>query len=82
MFPIRCFTCGAVIGSKYEKYKKLLETGLSKKNALDRLNVMRICCRRMFLTHVELIDKLLLFPQTIPRDFEKNLNIRTNYQKI
>lgn len=51
-FPVRCFTCGAVIGDLYEDYKAALE----KKPAaevLNELGVDRYCCRRMFLGHVE-----------------------------
>jgi len=29
MFPVRCFTCGAVIAHKWEEYKKLIEEGKS-----------------------------------------------------
>ena len=52
-FPVRCFTCGAVIGDLWEKYKAGL---LAKKPAaeiLDELGIERYCCRRMFLGHVE-----------------------------
>lgn len=51
-FPVRCFTCGAVIGDLYGKYK----AALANKGAgetLDELGVDRYCCRRMFLGHVE-----------------------------
>jgi DNA-directed RNA polymerase subunit N len=51
-FPVRCFTCGAVIGDRYEKYK----AGLENKSAgelLDEMGIDRYCCRRMFLGHVE-----------------------------
>jgi DNA-directed RNA polymerase subunit N len=51
-FPVRCFTCGAVIGDCYEKYK----VGLENKSAgeiLDSMGIERYCCRRMFLGHVE-----------------------------
>ncbi|VVB98250.1 DNA-directed RNA polymerase subunit N [uncultured archaeon] len=53
-FPVRCFTCGAVIGDLYEEYKKLLPQGPDK--ALDQLGVTRYCCRRMFVSHVEMIE--------------------------
>ncbi len=51
-FPVRCFTCGAVIGDLYEEYKKLSPQGTAK--ALDQLGVTRYCCRRMFVSHVEM----------------------------
>jgi len=59
--PIRCFTCGSVIGDKYEKFIKLVEEGMDPKEALDKLGVKRYCCRRMLLTHVEIIDEFLIY---------------------
>ncbi len=55
-FPVRCFTCGSVIGDLYEDYKKLLPQGADK--ALDQLGITRYCCRRMFISHVELMDTI------------------------
>ncbi len=55
-FPVRCFTCGAVIGDKYEEYKRLLPQGADK--ALDSLGFNRYCCRRMFVSHVEAVEGL------------------------
>lgn len=51
-FPVRCFTCGSVIGDLYEEYKKLAPSGADK--ALNQLGVKRYCCRRMFISHVEM----------------------------
>ena len=38
------------------KFKLIL---LKFRKALDSLNLKRYCCRRMILTHVDLIEKLL-----------------------
>jgi len=64
MIPIRCFTCGKVIANKWEKYKSHLNSGLSNSDALKNIGMSRYCCRRMFLTHVDVDDKLLLFPNS------------------
>jgi len=56
---VRCFTCGKVVGNKWERYLSLLEQEIAEGEALDRLNLKRYCCRRMLLTHVDLIEKLL-----------------------
>ena len=61
MFPVRCFTCGAVIGHLWEDYKKKLEEGLTPKQALDELGIKRYCCRRMFLTYKSIIDEFAHF---------------------
>jgi DNA-directed RNA polymerase I, II, and III subunit RPABC5 len=60
IIPVRCFTCGKVVANKWEKYQELLETNEYEKNEiLDILDLKKYCCRRMILTHVELIEKLL-----------------------
>jgi len=58
IIPVRCFTCGKVIGNKWEKYQQLI-TEYEEKDVLDMLGMNRYCCRRMLLTHIELINKLL-----------------------
>ncbi|CEF63123.1 DNA-directed RNA polymerases I, II, and III subunit RPABC5 [Strongyloides ratti] len=59
IIPIRCFTCGKVIGNKWEEYIKLLQEENTEGDALDALKLKRYCCRRMLLSHVDLIEKLL-----------------------
>ncbi len=61
MFPVRCFTCGKVIGHLWEEYNRKLEEGKSKKEALDELGLERYCCRRMFLTHKSVIEEISKF---------------------
>lgn len=39
----------------------LLESDYNEGQALDSLGLKRYCCRRMLLTHVDLIEKLLNF---------------------
>ena len=59
IIPVRCFTCSKVIGNKWEEYQLLLEDKCDEKIALDKLGLKRYCCRRMLLTHIELIEKFL-----------------------
>jgi len=59
ILPVRCFTCGKVIGNKWEAFLDLLAEDKSEAAALDDLGLTRYCCRRMLLTHVDLIVKLL-----------------------
>ena len=78
IIPIRCITCGKVIGNKYIYYKKEVEKkrkemklpdempilNVNSKTiqktpegiVLDELKLNRYCCRRMMLSHVDLID--------------------------
>ena len=61
-FPVRCFTCGSVIGHLYEKYKEEIK---EKKPdvVLDELGLERYCCRRMFLSHVDITSSVLRYPR-------------------
>ena len=61
IIPIRCFTCGKVTGNKWDAYQTLLKSGMSEADALDKLGLIRYCCRRILLTHVELIDKVMQY---------------------
>lgn len=57
MIPVRCFTCGKVISSVWEEYKERIQLE-EPGRVLDMLGIDRYCCRRMLLSHVELIDDL------------------------
>eukprot|EP00899_Mesostigma_viride_P020106 jgi/Mesvir1/28097/Mv04684-RA.1 len=48
-----------VIGNKWDTYLDLLQADYSEGDALDALGLVRYCCRRMLMTHVDLIEKLL-----------------------
>jgi DNA-directed RNA polymerase subunit N len=63
MFPVRCFTCGAVIADKYEDYKKKTSNGKSVniEKTLDDLGVKRYCCRRMFISHQDTTKEIVRF---------------------
>jgi DNA-directed RNA polymerase subunit N len=57
MIPVRCFTCGKVISDVWEEYKVRIKNEDPGK-VLDDLGITRYCCRRMLLTHTELIDEM------------------------
>ncbi len=63
LIPVRCYTCNKVVGNKWETYKNMLENGVEAGQALDKLGLKRYCCRRILLTHVDLIDKLLEYSE-------------------
>lgn len=47
-----CSNCGSrAVNTKYEKYKEMLDRGISSKEALDRLN-LRYCCRTHILSPI------------------------------
>ncbi|MFQ6068570.1 MAG: DNA-directed RNA polymerase subunit N [Candidatus Bathyarchaeia archaeon] len=59
--PVRCFTCGKVIGDKWEDFARRVKEGEDAGKVLDDLDVARYCCRRMLLSHVEIIDEIIKF---------------------
>ncbi len=67
IIPIRCYTCNKVIGNRYEAYLRYLEDKMTPADALDKLLLKRYCCRRMILTHQELIDKMLTYDIYTPK---------------
>ena len=67
-FPSRCFTCGKVL--KWEPYAEKIEDGTSPADALDEMKMRRMCCRRMYLSHIpQLEETMLMYP---PREKMKN----------
>jgi DNA-directed RNA polymerase I, II, and III subunit RPABC5 len=74
ILPVRCYTCGKVIGGKWAPYQNLLSEGVDMKESLDRLGLKKICCRRMMMGHVELIDSLLKYSDTKKDVLSVNLN--------
>ena len=72
IIPIRCISCGKVLADKWKYYQKQIkemeekheEDDKSNKHfelgykgkILDDLKLYKICCRRVMLTHVDLID--------------------------
>jgi len=61
IIPVRCFTCGKVIGHLWEEFKERVEKGEPAKKVLDELGLKRYCCRQMFLGHVELLKEIHQF---------------------
>ncbi len=59
LIPVRCFTCGKVIGSYYENFQKMVEMGEEPKEVLDKLGIKRYCCRRMLMSNQNLIDDVM-----------------------
>jgi DNA-directed RNA polymerase I, II, and III subunit RPABC5 len=75
IIPVRCFTCGEVLGNKYRYYLREVRKRKSQKNVdvdrivyltidnvhktpegevMDELQLVKQCCRRHILTHVDI----------------------------
>jgi len=59
--PVRCFTCGKVLGHLYEGWKKRTEAGEDPGKVMIELGVKRYCCRQLFLGHVDLLKEIVQF---------------------
>ncbi|EON64833.1 DNA-directed RNA Polymerase II subunit L [Coniosporium apollinis CBS 100218] len=59
--PIRCFSCGKVVGDLWERYMEQSAAGIPDGDNMDQLGLHRYCCRRMIMTHVDLIEKILKY---------------------
>ncbi|MHA1491152.1 MAG: DNA-directed RNA polymerase subunit N [Promethearchaeota archaeon] len=55
IIPIRCFSCGKLIAHVYKPYLELIEKGESSEDAFEQLGIRRFCCKRMIVSHVDLI---------------------------
>jgi DNA-directed RNA polymerase subunit N len=58
IIPVRCFSCGKVIGHLWEEYKRRVEAGEPPGKVLDSLGLKRFCCRQMFLGHTDLLKNI------------------------
>lgn len=61
IIPIRCYTCGKPIGNLWDRYRAEVAKGRKPGDVLDRLGLERYCCRSIFLTHVDLAQKIARF---------------------
>lgn len=59
IIPVRCFSCGALIGDKWEEYNRRVSSGEDPSAVLTSLGLKRPCCRRMLITNVDFIDELI-----------------------
>lgn len=61
IIPVRCFSCGGVIGDKYEEFKARVQKKEDPKKVLDSLGVKRYCCRRMLLSQIDVLEEVMKF---------------------
>jgi DNA-directed RNA polymerase subunit N len=59
LVPVRCFSCNKVIGGSYEKFLERKENGEDPAEVMNDLGIKRYCCRKIFVSHLDLIDELL-----------------------
>lgn len=57
--PVRCFTCGALVGEKHGIFSERVKAGTDPGEVLDSMNVNRYCCRRMLIANMDIIEQTL-----------------------
>ncbi|KAE9461251.1 hypothetical protein C3L33_06844, partial [Rhododendron williamsianum] len=62
IIPVRCFTCGKVIGNKWDLYLDLLQSDYSEGDALDALGSGKV--RRNLRKLMKLQDSVVFYPST------------------
>lgn len=61
IIPVRCFSCGSVVGGKWKEFGESLKKGESPEKAADDAGIKRYCCRRMVFSHVDLTQEIAKF---------------------
>ena len=61
IIPVRCFSCGGLVAHKWEEFNEKKKAGIEIADALDEVGIIRYCCRRMFVSHVDLITEVAPF---------------------
>ena len=59
LIPDRCFSCNKVVGGAYEEFVERRESGEDPAKVMDDLGINRYCCRKIYVSHLDLIDELL-----------------------
>ena len=73
IIPVRCFTCGKVMANKWVTYQQQIQEGKAAAQILDDMKLTRYCCRSMLLSHVDILDKMLLSRQQAQHSSQKQL---------
>lgn len=64
MMPVRCFSCGSLVGDKWDEFARRVKQGEKPGDVLDDMGLKRYCCRRMLLGNVEIIDDVMRYSET------------------
>jgi DNA-directed RNA polymerase subunit N len=58
MRPIRCFSCGKLLGDKYEQFEERVKKGEAAEKVLDDLGLKKYCCRASLLTSIDVMGEI------------------------
>jgi len=51
MIPVRCFTCGKVLGNMEDTCDSMLRNGCAWSEIFEKLSVRRYCCRMVLMSY-------------------------------
>jgi len=61
IIPVRCLSCGKPVGGLWETFVNRVANGENAAKVLDDLGLERYCCRALFLTHRDNLQKTAKF---------------------
>ena len=61
LIPVRCVSCGRPVGGLFEKFRHRVADGEQPAKVLDELGLKSYCCRTLFMTHIDTLDKIARF---------------------
>lgn len=65
IIPVRCFSCGKVLGDKWEDFNERVEENQEDpKDVLDELGLDRYCCRTTMITNVDISEDIAEYKKT------------------
>ena len=70
LLPVRCITCNKVIGNRCQMWDELSKTDMPIPIIFNTMKIERMCCKRMFLTHVDVESEMAEYtnlPHTVTR---------------
>ena len=65
IIPVRCFSCGGLVAHKWKAFSEKMAAGEEMNAVLDELGFERYCCRRMFVSHLDLIEEVAPFSTSL-----------------
>lgn len=54
LIPVVCFTCGKTIAHLHTMYSERRSSGVTHADACAELQIKRMCCKRMLISHVDI----------------------------
>jgi len=65
LVPVRCFTCGSLVGNKYEEFQRRVKEGEEPGKVMTKMGVKRYCCRRTLLAATTTIDQVIPYYESL-----------------